>query len=110
MRQGDPTPGIYLISTGRATVQIEDVDGHDMRLRTMLGGTVLGEISLYRGEPCTATVVTDTECEVLHLTPDRFEAMCREDPEVAAQLHRFVARALAGRVGHANRTISALHD
>lgn len=110
MRQGDPTPGIYLISTGRATVRIDDAGGHEVRLRTLLGGTVLGEISLYRNEPCTATVVTDTECEVLHLTPDRFEEMCRDDPVVAAQLHRFVARALAARVSHANRTISALHD
>lgn len=110
MRQGDPTPGIYLISTGRATVQIDDADGHNVRLRTLLGGTVLGEISLYRDEPCTATVVTDTECEVLHLTPERFEELCRHDTAVAAQLHRFVARALAARVSHANRSITALHD
>lgn len=110
MRQGDPTPGIYLISTGRATVQIDDAGGHNVRLRTLLAGTVLGEISLYRDEPCTATVVTDTECEVLHLSPERFGEMCSDDPVVAAQLHRFVARALAARVGHANRAISALHD
>lgn len=110
MRRGDPTPGIYLISTGRATVQIDDAGGHNVRLRTLLGGTVLGEISLYRDEPCTATVVTDTDCEVLHLTPERFEVMCRDDAAVAAQLHRFVARALAARVSHANRSITALHD
>lgn len=110
MRQGDDTPGMFLISTGRATVQIDDAGGHNVRLRTLLGGTVLGEISLYRNEPCTATVITDTECEVLHLVPQRFEEMCRDDPVVAAQLHRFVARALAARVSHANRTISALHD
>ncbi len=110
MRQGDETPGIYLISTGRATVQIDDAGGHNVRLRTLLGGTVLGEISLYRNEPCTATVVTDTECEVLHLTPERFEVMCRDDTAVAAQLHRFVARTLAARVSHANRSITALHD
>lgn len=110
MRQGDPTPGIFLISTGRATVQIDDVGGHNVRLRTLLGGTVIGEISLYRDEPCTATVVADTECEVLHLTPERFEEMCRDDTAVAAQLHRFVARVLAARVSHANRSITALHD
>jgi EAL domain-containing protein (putative c-di-GMP-specific phosphodiesterase class I) len=32
------------------------------------------------------------------------------DPMVAARLHRFVARTLAGRVSHANRTIRALRD
>jgi sulfate permease, SulP family len=110
MRQGDSTPGILLISSGQATVRLDVADGESVRLRTLLGGTVLGEISLYRDEPCTATVVTDTVCEVLHLTPERFEDLCRDDPEVAARLHRFVARTLAGRVSHANRTIRALRD
>jgi sulfate permease, SulP family len=110
MRQGDSTPGILLISSGQATVRLDVADGESVRLRTLLGGTVLGEISLYRDEPCTATVVTDTVCEVLHLTPERFEDLCRDDPDVAARLHRFVARTLAGRVSHANRTIRALRD
>ncbi|MGD2042420.1 MAG: cyclic nucleotide-binding domain-containing protein [Acidimicrobiia bacterium] len=110
MRQGDPSPGIYLIRSGRATVLLDGLDGKAKRLRTLLGGTVLGEISLYRDEPCTATVVTDEESEVLHLTPDRFADLCRADPRLAAELHAFVARALAGRVGHANRAIQVLRD
>lgn len=110
MRQGDPSPGIYLISSGQATVQLDEDQGHSLRLRTLLGGTVLGEISLYRNEPVTATVVADTDCEVLHLSPDRFDEMCRSDPVVAAELHQFVARTLAGRVSHANTAVRALHD
>lgn len=112
MREGDPSPGIFLISSGRATVRLDgaDVEGGSVRLRTLLGGTVLGEISLYRGEPCTATVVADTDCGVLHLSPRRFEELCRKDTVVAAELHRFVARTLAGRVSHANDSIRALHD
>ncbi|HEX6301119.1 MAG TPA: cyclic nucleotide-binding domain-containing protein [Acidimicrobiia bacterium] len=110
MQQGDPSPGIFLITAGRATVLMEEPDGTIVRLRTLLSGTVLGEISLYRGEPCTATVVAESECAVLHLAPDRFEDLCVNDPEVAARLHEFVARILAGRVSHANRTIRALRD
>ena len=110
MRQGDPSPGIYLIQTGRATVLLDGLDGEAKRLRTLLAGTVLGEISLYRDEPCTATVVADDYSEVLHLTPDRFADLCRSDPRLAAELHAFVARALAGRVSHANRAIQVLGD
>lgn len=110
MRQGDPSPGIYLISSGRATVLLDRGDGNRVRLRTLLAGTVLGEISLYRNEPCTATVVADTDCDVLHLAPESFDELRRSDPAVAAELHQFVARILAGRVGHANRTIRALQD
>ena len=70
---------------------------------------MLGEISLYRDEPCTATAVTDTECEVLHLAPESFDGLCRTDPAVAALLHAFVARTLAGRVGsRRHRAIRAL--
>jgi SulP family sulfate permease len=110
MRQGDPSPGIFLITAGRATVIFEEPDGSIVRLRTLLSGTVLGEISLYRAEPCTATVVAESDCQVLHLAPERFEELCVSDPAVAARLHEFVARILAGRVSHANRTIRALRD
>jgi SulP family sulfate permease len=110
MQQGDPTPGIYLIRTGRVTVLLEGPEGDQVRLRTLLEGTVLGEISLYREEPCTATAVTDTECDMLHLTPESFAALCRDDPSAAADFHLFVARTLAGRIGHANRAIRALQD
>jgi SulP family sulfate permease len=89
-------------------VLLEGEDGRQVRLRTLLQGTVLGEISLYRGEVCSATVVTDSTCEVLHLTPESFDQLCRNDPSAAAILHVFVARTLAGRVSHANRAIRAL--
>jgi sulfate permease, SulP family len=110
MRQGDPSPGIFLITAGRATVLFEEPDGRIIRLRTLLSGTVLGEISLYRGEPCTATVIAESDCQVLHLSPERFQKLCLTDPSLAARLHEFVARILAGRVSHANRTIRALRD
>ena len=108
MRQGEPTSGIFLIVSGRVTVLLEGRNGEQVRLRTLLEGTVLGEISLYRDEPHTATAVTDTECEVLHLTPEKFDDLCRESPALAAEFHAFVARTLAGRVSHANRAIRAL--
>lgn len=110
MSQGDPSPGIFLIRSGRATVYIDGADGGRVRLRTLLSGTVLGEISLYRNEPCTATVVADEECGVLHLSPGAFAELCDSDPRVAAELHAFVVRTLAGRVSYANRAIRALHD
>lgn len=109
MSQGDPTSGLYLIISGRATVLLEGPDGREVRLRTVLEGTLLGEISLYRDEPVTATVVTDTECRLLHLTPKAFNGLCQADPTVAADLHAFVARTLAARVSHANRAIQALY-
>lgn len=110
MKQGDSAPGIFFIRAGNATVLLETSDGEDVRLRKLREGTVLGEISLYRREPTTATVIAETDCEVLHLTGESFDNLCREDPAAAAELHAFVARTLAGRLSHANRTIRALND
>jgi SulP family sulfate permease len=76
----------------------------------MYEGTVLGEISLYMNEPCTATVTAEIDCVVDHLTPEAFASVCVTDPSTAADLHAFVARTLAGRVGRANDTIRALHS
>ena len=108
MTQGDPAPGIFFIRSGQATVLLDSTEGSPVRLRTLLEGTVLGEISLYRREPVTATVVAESDCDVLHLTPSAFDDLCRTDPAAAADFHVFVARILAGRVTHANRAIQAL--
>ncbi len=108
MRRGDPTPGMFLITEGRATVLMATEGDKDVRLRSIQEGTILGEISLYRDEPCGATVVADTVCEVLHLSPSVFDQLATRDPEAAAELHHFVARILAGRVDHANRAVTAL--
>jgi SulP family sulfate permease len=110
MREGDPSPGIYLIISGRVTVSVEGPSGHQVRLRTLLEGTVLGEISLYRDEPCTATAVTETEGEALHLPAESSDTLCRTEQGAAAEFHAFVARTLAGRVSYANRAIRALHS
>ncbi|MBT8249427.1 MAG: cyclic nucleotide-binding domain-containing protein, partial [Acidimicrobiia bacterium] len=108
MTQGDPTPGIYLLTSGRATVLLERENEEDVRLRTIHEGTVLGEIGLYRNEPCTATVIAETECDVLQMTPEAFEVLCSTDHKVAGEFHIFVARILASRVSHGDRTIQVL--
>lgn len=108
MRQGDPAPGLYLIIDGRATVLLDTKDGPTVRLRTLLGGTLLGEMSLYNNQPVTASVVSDTECRLLHMSPESFREMCEREPALAADFHEFVARTLAARVSFANRTIRAL--
>ena len=109
MTQGDPSPGLLLLLDGKASVILESPGSDPVRIRTLLGGTVLGEISLYTGSRCTATVVADAACRVARLSPDRFESLSDEHPTVAERLNGYVARILAERVAQANETIRALH-
>lgn len=109
IEQGAAASGLYIIVEGRASVLLVGDDGKEMRIRTLLEGTLIGEISLYHDEPATATVVTETACELLQLSVESFDLICESNPRLAADLHAFVATTLASRVSHANRTIRALH-
>lgn len=108
MTQGDPSPGLLMLLDGKASVILESLESDPVRIRTLLGGTVLGEISLYTGSRCTATVVADSACRVARLSPDRFESLPDEDPALAERLNAYVAKILAERVVQANETIRAL--
>lgn len=108
MTQGDHSPGLLMLLDGKASVILEYLESEPVRVRTLLGGTVLGEISLYTGSPCTATVVADAPCLVARLSPVRFEGLPAEDPATAERLNAYVAKILAERVAQANETIRAL--
>jgi CRP-like cAMP-binding protein len=76
-----------------------------VRLRQMLSGAVIGEISLYRGGGAAADVIAETDCVLWHLALDDIERLEETDPEVAAAVHRFAATILAERLVHANQRI-----
>jgi SulP family sulfate permease len=76
----------------------------------MRGGTTVGEMGLYMGTPRTADVVATRSTIVYRLSAEALETMRRQDPEVAALLHEWIARLLAERLAANNRTIAALMD
>jgi sulfate permease, SulP family len=71
---------------------------------------VVGEVAMYMGVPRTADVVAETPCIVLRLTRASIERMEAAEPEVAAQLHRWLARTLAERLHDTLRAFDALLD
>jgi SulP family sulfate permease len=85
-------------------------DGETVRLQTMSPGTVVGEVTLYLGTARTASVIAETPATVYRLTRPRLEDMERDDPELAAAVHRLFARLLASRLTDALQTMNALLD
>jgi SulP family sulfate permease len=81
-----------------------------MRLRTVLPGVVVGEIAMYTGVPRTADVVAETPRVVLRLSRASIERMEAAEPELAAALHRWLARTLAERLSDTSRAFDALLD
>ena len=110
IRQGDRPDDVFLLESGRLRVEMATHDGHRLRLRTMRAGVVVGEVALYTGAPRTADVVAETPSTILRLSRASLERMQRADPALAADVHRWFAEVLAGRLGDTLRAVDALSD
>ena len=109
-RQGDPADSLYFVYTGRVTVVLTMPEGPELRLRTMVAPTILGEMGLYRTQPRVASVRADQPCVAYRLSLGAMTQMEVDDPNLAYALHKFVVRILALRLEFANREIAGLHS
>jgi sulfate permease, SulP family len=110
LHQDEPPGDIYVLAEGRLAVETSTPEGQRVRVRTVRPGVVVGEIALYSGAPRSADVVAETQCVVLRCSSEQIARMEAEDPEVAAELHRWLAGTLAARLGDTTRTLDALLD
>lgn len=88
-RQGEVGTGFFVIADGRASV----VRG-GRTIATLGPGDFFGELSVLDGQPRVAQVVADGPTTCLALASWDFEAVIREQPQVALA----VLRGLAGRL------------
>ena len=97
-----------MLAEGRLAVEILTPESRRVRVRTLLPGVVVGEVALYTGTPRTADVVEESPCVVLRCSSERIARIETEDPDVAAELHRWLAATLAGRLSDEMRAVDAL--
>jgi SulP family sulfate permease len=71
---------------------------------------VVGEVTLYTDVPRTADVVAEEPSVVLRISRGSIDRLEREEPELAAALHRWLATTLAERLTDAMRTFDVLLD
>jgi SulP family sulfate permease len=106
--QGEPSDSVVLQESGCVAITIIDEHERPIRLRRMLGHTVVGEMGFYRGVPRAASVIAEGPTVIYRLTREAFDKMQVEDPGAAAALHKLIIRLLSDRLDFANREISAL--
>jgi SulP family sulfate permease len=106
--QGDLSHELFFIETGKVKVTVELDSGRNMRVRTMSGGTVVGEIGLYLNQRRVASVITEEPCVLYRLSADALTRMERENPALASAFNEFMVRVLAERITQQNRTLRAL--
>jgi SulP family sulfate permease len=108
IRQGERPDALYFVEAGQVTAQLERPGEKPIRLQTMRGGHVIGEIGFYLRQERTAAVVADEASVIYSLPLEALQRMEREDPVTASTLHQLIARLLAERVTHLVRTVDAL--
>lgn len=108
IRQGDAGDSLYLLYAGRVTVLFRTPEGTDLRLRSMVGHTIVGEMGLYRTLPRGASVRADQPTIAYRLSLEAMTQMEQDDPTLAYAFHKLVIRTLAARLDFANREVASL--
>jgi hypothetical protein len=94
LRQGQGARGLHLVLRG--SVEIVDTDA-GQRIDIAGAGSVLGEMSLLTGQPCSATVTATTDVEALVLSNEGYDALVSRHPELEIALSQLVSDRLGGR-------------
>jgi len=108
MEQGDASDDLAFIEKGRASVIVRFGDKPPMRVRTILAGTMVGELGFYIDTPRTATIRAETECRILRITKADIRRLEDTDPRVSLEFHRLIAKRLCRRIRDKDHLIAGL--
>ncbi len=110
IHQGDPPDALYFIESGQVTAQLEHPGQKPIRLQTMRGGHVVGEIGFYLGQERSAAVIADEPSVIYRLSLDTLRRMETQDPNIASTFHQVIVHRLAERVNHLVSAVNALQN
>ena len=110
IRQDEQPDDVFVLESGRLSVETVTPEGTRMRLRTLRPGEVVGEMAMYTGVLRSADVVAEAPSVVLRLSRESIERVEAADPALAAALHRWLATTLSERLGESLRAFDALFD
>jgi len=94
MEQGEAGDSAYLCISGRLRVYVRADDGSQRMVREMSRGEVIGEMSLYTGEPRSATVIALRSSVLVKLDKQHFEQLITLSPKLSTTFTRLIIRRL----------------
>lgn len=108
IRRGDPPDEIFLVCSGRVSVFLDRDGKPDVRLRSVIGQSLFGEMGFYRQAPRSASVVADAPTTAYRLTRSALQGISERDPDLCAAFQALIIRVLSDRVSFATDEIEAL--
>lgn len=94
MQQGEPGDSMYLMVSGRLRAYVQQDDAGPRMVREMGRGQVVGEMSLYTGEPRSATVVAIRDSVLVRLDKEHFTRLLDSSAQVSVALTRQIIQRL----------------
>jgi SulP family sulfate permease len=107
-RQGDESDALYFFERGGVTIYLELEGEQQIRLQSLEGGTMAGELGLYLGTRRSASAIADCQTSAYRLTRPALLAMKEQEPELAAAFHEFMIRLTCERLAFVNRLVRAM--
>ncbi|MGB0562119.1 MAG: SulP family inorganic anion transporter [Spirulinaceae cyanobacterium] len=85
---------LYLLESGRVTVQLQLEGSQTKRMQTREPGAILGEMRFYDKPPLSTAVIAETDCQLWGLSQSAFNQMKQDQPTIATCLERQIIQLL----------------
>jgi small-conductance mechanosensitive channel/CRP-like cAMP-binding protein len=93
LRHGEPGDSMFVISRGKAEVQVPQTNGSLQRVAVLEQGNFFGEMALLTGEPRNADVSALDEVEILEIRKSVLQQLLDENSQLAEALsHKLAER------------------
>jgi CRP-like cAMP-binding protein len=92
--EGEPGDTLYIIISGKVKIGRRTTDGRESLITLMGPSDMFGELAIFDPGPRTSTVTTLTDVSAVSMSRAALQSWIAEEPEIAEQLLRVLARRL----------------
>jgi len=97
-REGDYGDYLFFIVEGGVEVRLARSDARSIVIASFEEGACIGEMSIVDNYARSATIIVTRPSELLLLTRNRFESICKENPTVGIKFLKGIAKSLSSRL------------
>ncbi|NIS75041.1 MAG: cyclic nucleotide-binding domain-containing protein, partial [Deltaproteobacteria bacterium] len=111
IREGEADRNLFILTKGSVSVKVRlrESDRYT-RLVTYSSGVIFGEMAFLDGSPRSADVWSETDSEAFILSPDKFDDLRGENPEIAVKLIRNIALEVSRRLRATSNEVRVLEE
>ncbi len=108
VQQGTPGDAMFAVLDGEVRARII-AGGKETELVRFGPGDIFGEMSLFDGGPRSADVISNSASSLLRISAQRFDRLCKEQPDLANPLLFELGKTLAKRIRADDKKIADVY-